>query len=146
MTTKEWNNHQEKEAAMFQAKDIMTENAISIRKDTAIYEAVELMVEHDISGMPVVKNDMTLVGILSEKDVVTLFPIREDDENKTVSDFMTEPALFFEENESLEDVCNFLARNIFRRVPITSKGKVVGVISIRDVLKHTLGLKHEASS
>jgi len=66
MTTTEWNNRQEKEAAMFQAKDIMTENAISVRKGTPIYEAVELMVEHDISGMPVVKNDMTLLGILSK--------------------------------------------------------------------------------
>lgn len=127
---------------MLQAKDIMTENAINVRKDTPIFEAVEIMVKHDISGMPVVKDDMTLVGMLSEKDVVTLFPGKEDDQNRTVSDFMTEPALFFEENESLVDVCDFLARNIFRRVPITSKGKVVGVISIRDVLKHTLGLKH----
>jgi CBS domain-containing protein len=146
MTTKEWNNRQEKGVAMLQVKDIMTENAISVRKDTPIYEAVELMVEHDISGMPVVKNDMTLVGILSEKDVVTLFPVKEDDMNKTVSDFMTEHAISFEENESVEDVCSFLARNIFRRVPITSKGKVVGVISVRDVLKHTLRLKHEAFS
>lgn len=146
MTTKEWNNRQEKGVAMLQVKDIMTENAISVRKDTPIYEAVELMVEHDISGMPVVKNDMTLVGILSEKDVVTLFPVKEDDMNKTVSDFMTEHAISFEENESVEDVCSFLARNIFRRVPIISKGKVVGVISVRDVLKHTLRLKHEAFS
>ena len=51
---------------MLEAKDIMTENTISVREDTPIYEAVELIVKYGISGTPVVKDDMTLVGIVSE--------------------------------------------------------------------------------
>ena len=127
---------------MLKVQDIMTKDVISIKQDTPIDEAMGIMRQNNITGMPVVEDDMTLVGMLSEKDVVTLFPGKEDDQNMTVSNFMTEPAIFFEENENLVDVCNFLARNIFRRVPITSKGKVVGVISIRDVLKHILRLRH----
>ncbi len=128
---------------MLRAKDIMTENIISVRKDTPIYEAVELMVKHGISGMPVVEGDMTLVGILSEKDVIILVYGKEDDENKTVNDFMTQPAVYFDENESLLDICDFLRKNIFRRVPITSKEKLVGLISIKDVLEYIVELRRE---
>jgi len=130
---------------MLRAKDVMTENIISVRKDTPIYEAVELMVKHGISGMPVVEDDMTLVGILSEKDVIILVYGKEDDENKTVNDFMTQPAVHFDENESLLDICDFLRKNIFRRVPITSKEKLVGIISIKDLLEYILELRRESA-
>ena len=128
---------------MLRAKDIMTKDIISVRKDTPIYEAVELMVKHGISGMPVVEDDMTLMGILSEKDAIILLYGKEDDENKTVNDFMTQPAVYFDENESLLDICDFLRKNIFRRVPITSKEKLVGIISIKDLLEYILELRRE---
>ena len=123
---------------MLRAKDIMTREVVTVKKDTPIYEVVELMVRHDISGVPVVEDDMSLAGVLSEKDVIILFYASEDGTNKTVNDFMTEPAICFDENEDLVSVCDFLVKNIFRRVPVTSKGKVVGVISIRDILGYIL--------
>jgi CBS domain-containing protein len=126
---------------MIRAKNIMTKDVITVKRDTPIYEAIELMAKHDISGMPVVNGDMTLVGILSEKDVIILFYTSESGENKIVKDFMTEPAIYFDENEDLVSVCDFLSKNIFRRVPVTSKGKVVGVISVRDVLEYILRTK-----
>ena len=128
---------------MFRAKDIMTRDPITVRETTPIYEAVELAVKHGISGMPVVEDDMTLVGILSEKDLIQIIHELEGAENKTVSDFMTRPAIAFELDESLLDVCDFLMKNIFRRVPITSEGKLVGVISIRDALEYILELRRQ---
>lgn len=126
---------------MIKAKDIMTEETISVKEDTPILEAVELMVKHDISGMPVVEDDLTLVGVLSEKDVIELFYNNAGDEKKTVGDFMTQPPIYFDADDSLKDVCDFLVKNIFRRVPITSKGKLVGIISVRDVLETVLKRK-----
>jgi CBS domain-containing protein len=127
---------------VLKAKDIMTENTISVREDTPIYEAVELIVKYGISGMPVVKDDMTLVGIVSEKDLIKLFYGKEA-ENTRVGDFMTQPAVHFDVDESLLDICDFLMKNIFRRVPITSKDKLVGIISIKDTLEYILELRRE---
>jgi len=124
----------EKGIEMLKARDIMTENAVSVKEDTPIYEAVKLLVEHNISDMPVVEDDMTLVGILSEKDLVTLHYSNEND-GKIVGDFMTQPPIYFDENDSVKDVSDFLVKNLFRRVPITSGKKVVGIISIKDVLE-----------
>ena len=124
-------------------RDMMTRDVFSVRKDTPILDVLELIAKYGISGLPVVKDDMTLVGIVSEKDVLSLFYNYEDISEKTVNDFMTQPPLFFDEDESLLDVCDFLAKNVFRRVPITSEGKLVGIISIRDLVEHILQLIRE---
>lgn len=121
--------------AMLEAKDIMTRQVICIRKDTPILEAIKLMVQNSITGIPVVEDDMTLVGMLSEHDVLRLFHTYEDEKDRTVSDFMTQPAIHFEEHELLLDVCYCLRDHPIRRVPITSNGKVAGVISRSDILK-----------
>jgi CBS domain-containing protein len=126
---------------MVKAKDVMTTTLITVTETTPIYEAVELFVKHGISGMPVINDDMTLVGILSEKDAIKVIHELDQAEDKTVSDYMTQPHIGFDLDEGLLDVCDFLMKNIFRRVPITSQEKLVGVISIRDALQYVLQLR-----
>jgi len=128
---------------MLRARDIMNTNVISVKKDTPIFEAVELLVDNNISGLPVVEDDMTLTGVLSEKDVVELFYDSEQAEDKMVNDYMTYPAVHFEENNALMNICDFLVKNIFRRIPVTSDGKLVGIISIQDILNTILQLRRE---
>jgi CBS domain-containing protein len=127
------------------AKDIMVKDVITVKTDTPILEAMELVAKHDISGLPVVDDDMNLLGVVSEKDMVNLLYSLEEQQEKTVDDFMTSPALFFEEKESLLDVCDFLKKNVFRRIPITSKGKLVGIISIRDIIEYVLRLSRQTA-
>jgi CBS domain-containing protein len=120
---------------MLEAKDIMTRQVICIRKDTPIFEAIRLMADKNITGIPVVEDDQTLAGMLSEQDVLRLFHTYDDEKDRTVNDFMTQPAIHFEENELLLDVCYCLRDNAIRRVPVTLNGKVTGVISRSDILK-----------
>jgi CBS domain-containing protein len=128
---------------MLKARDIMNKDVISVKKHTPIFEAVKLLVAHNISGLPVVEDDMTLAGLLSEKDVVDLFYESEKAESKTVNDYMTDPAVHFDENSDLANICDFLLKNIFRRVPVTSDGKLIGIISVKDILNSVLRLRHE---
>ncbi|MHC4192903.1 MAG: CBS domain-containing protein [Planctomycetota bacterium] len=127
------------------AKDIMTTEVVSVKKDTAIYEAVKLMRNNEITGMPVVEDDMTLVGVLTEKDVLRLFYADEDEKHGDVSTFMTRPAIHYKESDTLQSVCDFMMINYFRRVPVTSKsGKLVGIISRPDVIDYILQMKGES--
>ena len=131
---------------MLKAKDIMTKDVVSVRRETPILEAVELLIQNEITGMPVVEDDMTLVGVITEKDVLRLFYAEEDEKNKTVKDFMTRPAVSYNENDTLQSVCDFMMINYFRRVPVTSKeGKVVGIVSRPDVIDYVLRLKGESA-
>jgi len=129
---------------MPKAKDIMTKDVISVRRETPILQAVELLIKNEVTGMPVVEDDMTLVGIITEKDALRLFYSYEDEKDKTVKDFMTRPAVHYNENDSLQTICDFMMINYFRRVPVTSKeGKVVGIISRPDVIKYILQLSRQ---
>ncbi len=60
----------------------MTTNTLTVTKDTPIYEAVEVMAKNNITGVPVVEDGMELVGILTEKDVLSLFYAHEHEKNK----------------------------------------------------------------
>lgn len=127
---------------MIKAKDIMTKDIVSVKRDTPVYEAVKLMAENDITGMPVVEDDMTLLGVISEKDVLRLFYADEEEKNKPVEFFMTQPAACYDENDSLQKICDFMMINHFRRVPVISKeGKVVGIVSRPDLVKYILQLR-----
>ena len=123
---------------MLKAKDIMTREVVSTSRDTPAIEALKILLEKKVAGMPVVEEDMTLVGIITEKDMLGLFQEGEDAKDKTVADYMTEPAVNFDENERLFDIWRCLLDVTFRRVPVTSKGKVVGIVSRPDVLKFVI--------
>jgi CBS domain-containing protein len=131
---------------MLKIKDVMTKDVVSVKKETPIYEAMEIMRKKDITGMPVIENDMTLVGVITEKDVLRLFYADEDEKNKTVGFFMTRPAVSYRENETLRSVCDFMMINYFRRVPVVSKqGKLVGIISRPDLIDYILKQRQQTA-
>jgi len=120
---------------MLKVKDIMTENVISVTKDTPIFQAIEILADNDITGIPVIKDDMTVIGILSEKDVLSVLYAPRENEDKVVNDFMTQPAICFEKDESVTDICDCLRESFFRRVLVTEHGKLVGIVSRKDIIK-----------
>jgi len=120
---------------MLKAKDIMTKEVVSVRRHTPVEKTLELLLAHKITGVPVVEKDMALVGIVTEKDLLRLFYEPRGAKEKQVEEFMTQPAVYFEENESLDDICKFLLEVTFRRVPVTREGKVVGIVSRPDVIE-----------
>jgi len=117
------------------ARDIMTKDVITVGRYVPIEEALQLMLTNQVAGIPVVEDDGTLVGIITEKDLLALFFEPGAITDKIVQDFMTAPAVHFDENESLKEICKLLIQQTFRRVPVTSRNKVVGVVSRPDVLK-----------
>jgi CBS domain-containing protein len=134
---------------MLRARDIMTRNVVTVQENTPIYKAIELLAELDITGMPVVDEKRRLLGIITEQDVMHLFYDESslfypnlDEQTKTVNDFMTVPPIFFDENESVLEVCKCLQDSHFRRVPVTSNGILVGVISRQDIIRYVLQQRH----
>jgi len=134
----------ERKNSVLKAKDIMSTEVVRVKKETPIYEAMALLINNEITGMPVVDDDMNLVGVVTEKDCLRLFYADEDEKNKTVRHFMTQPAVHYNENDSLQTICDFMMINYFRRIPVTSKkGKVVGILSRPDVIRHILDQRRE---
>ena len=121
---------------MFELKNVMTKNVIAVKKDTSTAEAIKIMIENQITGIPIVDDNMSLKGIVTEKDVLMLL-YNIGDRPGRIEELMTTDVISFDQEESLVDVCDCLLKNHFRRVPIVAgpKKKLVGIISRKDIVK-----------
>jgi len=122
---------------MFKIEDIMTKDVITVNRKTEIQEAIRIIVENNITGLPVVDDNMKLVGIISEKDVMTLL-YNVGSRTGRVEDFMTTRKIVsFDIEDNLVDVCDCLLKNHFRRVPIVKgpKKKLVGIITRKNIVQ-----------
>lgn len=127
---------------MFTAKSVMTKDAVTVKRETEIYEAVRLMVENNVTGLPVVNDDLTLAGIVSEKDVLKLLYDKAGGRHK-VEDYMTKEVVSFDQEDSLFDITESLLKNRFRRVPILDGRKLVGIVSRRDIIAYLFRLRNK---
>jgi len=123
---------------MARARDIMTETVVSVRPDTPLYEAAQLLSLNDITGVPVVDEDMRLAGILTEKDILEVFDQLQYRENRTVNSSMSRDVVSCDVEDDIHDVCRLLKDSPFRRIPVLEEGRVAGIISRRDLIQYML--------
>lgn len=115
------------------AKHVMTCGLLTVRRNTPVYTAMELIANGNITGLPVVDDSMKLVGIVSEKDLLKLL-CDPNARPGLAQDYMTRDIVSFDFDDSLFEVCHTLINNNFRRVPILDKGRLTGIISRRDII------------
>jgi len=114
------------------AVEIMSTPVVSVTPEMTIHEAVTLLEKERISGMPVVDGDNRLVGMLTEYDL--LRAIRDFKLKGSVQEFMSSDIITAEESDSLTDLADLILTKRVRRVPILRDGRVVGIISRRDLV------------
>ena len=137
------------------AKDIMQRQVVSVLVDTPIKEIAALMLKHNISGLPVVNDFNTVLGVVSEYDLmrkeiqpnepniwkVCLWGVTNENKLQeyqdslrkcmanTEGDIMTSPAVTVDEMDDIEAVGNVMFEKKIKRVFVTRNGSLVGVIS-----------------
>jgi CBS domain-containing protein len=116
------------------ARDAMTHGLLTVGRDTPLCEAVDILCVQHVTGLPVVDEGMHLQGMITEKDVLRCIG-DADALDSTVQDHMTDKVVAFEQDAPLSDVCECLIRNNFRRVPILSHGRLVGVLARADIIR-----------
>ena len=120
---------------MIPIAEIMTKEVITVLESTPIYEAMDLLMKHKISGVPVVDEEMKLKGILSEKDVLRILVDNRVAVHDTVSEYMSRNVVSFPVAADAIEICRFFIRSNIRRVPIVDGEKLVGVVSRRDIVE-----------
>jgi CBS domain-containing protein len=114
------------------ARDVMKVGAKTIGKDSSVYEAISILVERHITGLPVV-DGADLVGIITEKDILRLVWSLSQ-LSGTLAEYMTRQVVTFNEEDNLAEIWACLMENDFRRVPILRDGTLTGVISRADLI------------
>lgn len=118
-----------------QAADIMTFRPACIRADAAIEDAARLMLQYRISGLPVVDQKESLVGIVTEGDLLRRVKGGSGHDLQTVADVMTPQVVSVGENASVRDIVDILQRRGIKRVPVVKNDKVVGIVSRADLMR-----------
>ena len=130
---------------MFPVKTIMTTDLVTVSPDTPIFEALDLIKRHRVSGMPVVTNFGQVVGILTEKDLLRVLIEKNVDVKDKVEDYMSREVICFTEEDNAMEICKFFMRTNIRRVPIVRDGILVGIVSRRDIVGLILEAKSKMS-
>jgi len=112
-------------------RDVMQSETIVVHPEDSVHHALELLIEYDISGMPVIDSDGRIVGVLSEKDVLKLF---YEPDSTSVGSVMTKDPITIAVDAPLVEVFDTLMANDFRRVLIHERHKLVGLISRADLM------------
>jgi len=133
---------------MATAKELMNTSVITIGQDEDVAEAMRMMALNNITGLPVLDDKGTLVGIITEKDILVLLCSNLDEpaldrEIGKIGEFMTRNVVSFCPEDNLMDIAECLSTNNFRRVPILDNGRLVGIISRRDVIRHVRDLQQQ---
>jgi acetoin utilization protein AcuB len=125
----------------------MTRNVIAIRADASILEARELLAKHRIRHLPVIEEDETLIGIVTDRDIRTALPspFLSDEEtqrerNKVmqfkVSQIMTRNPVTISPFHTLEDALLLMQKMRVGAFPVVDNdGRLRGIISVRDLLR-----------
>jgi len=124
------------------AKEIMRIGPHAINPDAKIQEALELMVKQGISGLPVVDENQSLLGIINEMEILWLAKSKNKSKvkmtEKFVKDFMTSQVVTFTEDDDIKTITDYLIEHNFNRVLIIREQKLVGSISKPDILNYIL--------
>jgi CBS-domain-containing membrane protein len=148
------------------AKDVMTRDLVSIAPDATVLHAARVMLQHRISGLPVIDNNGKLVGIISEGDFLRRRETQTErrrsrwleflmgpgkmaaeytqTHGNKVSEVMTEDVQTVGEDAALEDIVELMERRRIKRVPVVRDGKVTGIVTRSNLMHAVVSLARSA--
>ena len=147
------------------ARELMKPEVVALSPETTIAEIARLMVENDVSGLPVVDGDNRLLGVVSEADIMIkevkleepsvwelclwsalgsheIYEYKDSFRKyraRAAAEIMTSPAVAVDENDDVSKVGNLMFSRRIKRVFVTRNEKLVGVISRSAFVKMLVG-------
>jgi CBS domain-containing protein len=142
---------------VMKARDVMTRDVVSIGPDAEVLDAARLMLDHKISGLPVVDTAGNVVGIVTEGDFLRRGEIGTQRKRprwleflvgpgrlaieyvrtsgRKVSEIMTPFPHTVAEDAALEAIVELMERRRIKRVPVVAEGKLVGIVSRANLVR-----------
>jgi CBS domain-containing protein len=142
---------------MMTVKDVMTRRVFSVQRGTSLKEVAQLLIDNAISGLPVIDLDGTILGVVSEADLLAkeqgraavrhrpLSRIMGDSretrallakiEARTAADAMTSPAVVIRPAATISEAAASMTRRHVNRLPVVDDGRLVGIVTRADLVR-----------
>ena len=119
-------------------KALTRRGCIVASPDTPISEVIMLMAENNVGAIVITNKDAIVEGIVSERDIVREISINSDLGVLTAKGLMTKEVFSASPQASSSELMHIMANKKIRHLPIISNGKLLGIVSIGDVVKRIL--------
>jgi CBS domain-containing protein len=118
-------------------RDYMSSDPVTISPEMEIHSAIKVLLDHKLSGIPVLDANGDLVGILSKKDClkIAFSASYHQDRAGKVADCMSQPVDTVEEDADIVEVAELFVKNPYHRYPVIRAGRLVGIVSRHDILR-----------
>jgi CBS domain-containing protein len=140
---------------MFTVAEIMTREPYSLGPDDSLASARKMMAEHHIRHIPVLSGDGSLIGLVSQRDVLAAEDstvLNEEggpdslDQYVAISSIMTTPVQTVEEHAGLRGTAMHLQKNKLGCLPVLNEGQLVGIITDTDFVAVAINLMEQLES
>jgi CBS domain-containing protein len=123
-----------------QVQDIMTANPICVDRGTSLEAIAQMLVECDCGAVPVCEQDNTLVGIITDRDIVCRTLAKGLDALEMIAaDALTPDPYTINQKANVDDCIRLMQQEQIRRVPVVDdKGKLIGIVSQADIVRRAV--------
>ena len=120
------------------ASEVMQRPVLATTPRASVRDIAAQLVTNEISGMPVTEKTGEIVGVITEADILGALMDGKKLENLTAQDIMSADPITVDMDTPVNEVMKRIEENGVLRLPVTSHGKVVGIISRRDIIRSVL--------
>lgn len=113
----------------------MTVKVLTVTLETHVCEAIEILVKHGFTGVPVVDHEGHVRGIITEQELIHLLLEELITETQLVKKFMKTDVIICSPDDSVIKICETFLSNPTVNLPVVAEGKIIGIISRIDILK-----------
>ena len=117
---------------------LVKRNCFSLKKDDSLLIASKAMDQYNIGAMPVIDQNNTVIGIISERDIARQISEKNFRTDIKVEELMTKDVISCDLNISVSELMETMTTNKIRHMLIMDKKKLLGVVSIGDVVSHII--------
>lgn len=144
----------ERMALSIKVSEVMTADAVAVNEDADIAEAIKLLSDNGVSGLPVTDNENHVVGVITEADILAVMgmnkghtfkdiivrllgePAPGNKSGNTVRQVMSSPAITTTADRRILEVASILEERRIKRLPVVeAAGKLIGIISRADIVR-----------
>jgi CBS domain-containing protein len=118
-------------------RDVMTTDVTTVEPGTSLKEVAAILAERHISGLPVVDAAGSVVGVVSESDIVAK-------KGRDVKTIMSKKLIAVDEETAVEEIAQLMTTHKIKRLPVMNGDKVVGIVSRADIVNAIAMGKHVA--